>query len=228
GSDLASAIKTGDDYKIGGYLFDVATFVGPAAVGKLKYVDEASALTKLTETSEVASTVGKVEDGVRVVDKVSNIPKELKIIKGKVDGKIPISEYNTYRKMSIINPESDTMTLGKYRPTVYPDGSLDWSVPGPDSYTVMAGDTTFFSLGGEWDKIISNYHLDTEGHDMFRYFNQPALDDAVAAGKEIRFSHDPRLKQYEGSALDWEWNYLKDKYNYIDLDEIGGYWYASK
>ena len=228
GSDLASAIKTGDDYKIGGYLFDVATLVGPAAVSKLKYVDEASSLTKLAEISEVASTVGKVEDGVRVVDEVSNIPKELKIIKGKVDGKIPISEYNTYRKMSIINPESDTMTLGKYRPTVYPDGSLDWSVPGPDSYTVMAGDTTFFSLGGEWDKIISNYHLDTEGHDMFRYFNQPALDDAVAAGKEIRFSHDPRLKQYEGSALDWEWNYLKDKYNYIDLDEIGGYWYASK
>ena len=31
GSDLASAIKTGDDYKIGGYLFDIATFVGPAA-----------------------------------------------------------------------------------------------------------------------------------------------------------------------------------------------------
>ena len=66
GSDLASAIKTGDDYKIGGYLFDVATLVGPAAVGKLKYVDEASKLTKLAETSEVASTVGKVEDGVKV------------------------------------------------------------------------------------------------------------------------------------------------------------------
>ncbi|KFN85438.1 hypothetical protein H702_09915 [Streptococcus equinus JB1] len=66
GSDLASAIKTGDDYKIGGYLFDVATFVGPAAVGKLKYIDEASNLTKLAETSEVASTVGKVEDGVKV------------------------------------------------------------------------------------------------------------------------------------------------------------------
>ncbi len=66
GSDLSSAIKTGDDYKIGGYLFDVATLVGPAAVGKLKYVDEASALTKLAEISEVASTVGKVEDGVKV------------------------------------------------------------------------------------------------------------------------------------------------------------------
>ena len=83
GSDLSSAIKTGDDYKIGGYLFDVATFVGPAAVGKLKYVDEASALTKLTETSEVASTVGKVEDGVKVVDKVESIFKNGTKIKQK-------------------------------------------------------------------------------------------------------------------------------------------------
>ena len=83
GSDLASAIKTGDDYKIGGYLFDVATLVGPAAVGKLKYVDEASALTKLAETSEVASTVGKVEDGVKVVDKVESIFKNGTKIKQK-------------------------------------------------------------------------------------------------------------------------------------------------
>lgn len=66
GNDFVTTIKTGDDYKIGGYLFDVATLVGPAAVGKLKYVDEASNLAKITETSEVASTVGKVEDGVKV------------------------------------------------------------------------------------------------------------------------------------------------------------------
>ncbi|SDQ56635.1 T7SS effector LXG polymorphic toxin [Streptococcus equinus] len=73
GSDLASAIKTGDDYKIGGYLFDVATLVGPAAVGKLKYVDEASSLAKFTKTEEIASTVGKVEDGGKVVDRIKDI-----------------------------------------------------------------------------------------------------------------------------------------------------------
>ncbi|QGZ28305.1 hypothetical protein GP482_09375 [Streptococcus ruminicola] len=73
GSDLASAIKTRDDYKIGGYLFDVATLVGPAAVGKLKYVDEASNLAKFTKTEEIASTVGKVEDGVKVVDRIKDI-----------------------------------------------------------------------------------------------------------------------------------------------------------
>ncbi|MGT2877092.1 TNT domain-containing protein, partial [Streptococcus gallolyticus] len=64
GTDFVTAVKTGDDYALGGYVFDVATLVGPASISKLKYVDEASALTKLAETSEVASTVGKVEDGV--------------------------------------------------------------------------------------------------------------------------------------------------------------------
>lgn len=78
GSDLASAIKTGDDYKIGGYLFDVATFVGPAAVSKLKYVDEASNLAKFTKNEEIASTVGKVEDGVKVSEEIN---RELEIIK---------------------------------------------------------------------------------------------------------------------------------------------------
>ena len=52
-------------------------------------------------------------------------------------------------------------------------------------------------------------------------------DDAVAQGKTIRFSHDPRLDSFRGSALEWEWNYLREKYGYIDLDKIGGYWYAS-
>ncbi len=76
GTDFVTAVKTGDDYALGGYVFDVATLVGPASVSKLKYVDEASALTKLTETSEVASTVGKVEDGVtnaqKLLDELSN------------------------------------------------------------------------------------------------------------------------------------------------------------
>ena len=73
GTDFVTAVKTGDDYALGGYAFDVATLVGPASVSKLKYVDEASALTKLAETSEVASTVGKVEDGVKVVDRIKDI-----------------------------------------------------------------------------------------------------------------------------------------------------------
>ncbi|SDP25651.1 hypothetical protein SAMN05216347_11040, partial [Streptococcus equinus] len=65
-SQVFHNITSGNTFEIGGYLFDVATLVGPAAVGKLKYVDEASNLAKLAKTEEVASTVGKVEDGVKV------------------------------------------------------------------------------------------------------------------------------------------------------------------
>ncbi|MEI3614489.1 hypothetical protein [Pseudogracilibacillus sp. SO30301A] len=40
---------------------------------------------------------------------------------------------------------------------------------------------------------------------MFELFNKPVLDDAVAGGKEIRFSHKPDLLEYEGSYLAQEW-----------------------
>ncbi|MFU2164968.1 hypothetical protein ACMZ6Z_09380 [Streptococcus pluranimalium] len=143
-------------------------------------------------------------------------------------GKIPSAVYDDIRIRSIHNPNSDEMTLGKYRPTILPDGTKDWKIPGPDSYIVKAENTTYFSLGDEWDKITVEYGLDTQGKEMFKYFNIPALDDAVMEGKKIRFSHDPTLPQYEGQAIDWEWTYLKEKHGYRDLDYIGGYWYADK
>ena len=141
---------------------------------------------------------------------------------------MPLEEYEMYRTKSVINPESDTMTLGKYEPTIRPDGTQDWSTPGPNSYISKAGDTTYFSLGDDWDKLTEAYHLDSRGEQMFEAFNKPALDDAVAQGKTIRFSHDPRLKIYEKSALRWEWDYLRAQHGYKDIDFIGGYWYADK
>ena len=54
----------------------------------------------------------------------------------------------------------------------------------------MAGDTTYFSLGNDWDVIKSKYNITDK--DMFDLFNVPALDDAIKLGKEIRFSQDPR------------------------------------
>lgn len=64
--------------------------------------------------------------------------------------------------------------------------------------------------------------------DMFELFNKPALDYAVENGKTIRFSQDPTLSIYEGSALADEWNYLKSKYGYSDLIKEGEFWYAVK
>ena len=141
---------------------------------------------------------------------------------------MPLEEYEMYRTKSVINPESDTMTLGKYEPTIRPDGTQDWSTPGPNSYISKAGETTYFSLGDDWDKLTKAYNLDSRGEQMFEAFNKPALDDAVAQGKTIRFSHDPRLKIYEKSAIRWEWDYLKEHHGYKDMDFIGGYWYADK
>lgn len=141
----------------------------------------------------------------------------LNIIDGKVDGKIPLAEYKKYRVDSVHNIDSDTMTLGKYEPTIRADGTKDFSIPGPGAYTVKAGDTTYFSMGTEWDKITDTYGLDVAGQNMFDYFNKPALDDAINAGKEIRFSHNPEA--YGECALKWEWDYLQEKHGYFALEK---------
>ena len=150
----------------------------------------------------------------------------LNIIDGKVDGKIPLVEYEKYRADSVHNINSDTMTLGKYEPTMKVDGTKDFSMPGPGAYTVKAGDTTYFSLGTEWDKITDTYDLDLAGQNMFDYFNKPALDDAISAGKEMRFSHNPEV--YGECALKWEWDYLQERYGYFALEKKGDFWYATK
>ena len=141
---------------------------------------------------------------------------------------MPLEEYEMYRTKSVINPDSDTMTLGKYEPTIRPDGTQDWSTPGPNSYISKAGDTTYFSLGDDWNKLTEAYHLDSRGEQMFEAFNKPALDDAVAQGKTIRFSHDPELPQYEDSAIRWEWDYLQEQHGYTGPFKIGEFWYAIK
>ncbi|WP_242950504.1 hypothetical protein [Clostridium acidisoli] len=148
----------------------------------------------------------------------------IKIIDGKVGGKIPVDEFKNIRTESIQNVDSDAITLGKYKPTVKPDGSLDWTIPANDSYTVMAGDTTYFSLGNDWDVIKGKYNITDD--DMFDLFNVPALDDAAKAGKEIRFSHDPTA--YGDCALKKEWEYLESSYGYRRLIQKGDFWYAIK
>ena len=181
--------------------------------------------TTLREFFKERGVVFGKADGVSNVEVKSK--KQLQVLDGKVN-KIPLEEYEYYRLKSIHNPDSDTMTLGKYEPTIRPDGTPDWSTPGPNSYISKAGDTTYFSLGDDWNKLTEAYHLDSQGRQMFEAFNKPALDDAVAQGKTIRFSHDPTLKIYEKSAIRWEWDYLKEQHGYNGLKPKGGYWYGIK
>lgn len=123
---------------------------------------------------------------------------------------LPIAEFKRYRESSIHNPSSDTMTLGRF------DGG------GENSYITKAGNTTYFSLGDDWGMLQDTYDLSDT--DLFDLFNKPALDDAVSAGKIIRFSHDPR--NFTGTSLYNEWEYLKNKYGYIDLLPVGDFWYG--
>ena len=216
--------------------------VGGLATGQVAYHG-----TKLLggneETAQLMNLLGNFVGGYAVSKAAKNFSLNGKTVPKASTTKVQVQEpellkspiknmsdevYTEYREMSIKNPESDTMTLGKYEPTIRPDGTQDWSTPGPNSYISKAGDTTYFSLGDDWNKLTEAYHLDSRGEQMFEAFNKPALDDAVAQGKTIRFSHDPDLPQYEKSALRWEWDYLKEHHGFKDLDLIGDYWYANK
>ena len=70
------------------------------------------------------------------------------------------------------------------------------------------------------------YIYNLTNDDMFDLFNIPALDDAIKAGKEIRFSHNPEA--YKNSALGKEWEYIKTKLGYIKIKKIGDFWYGVK
>ena len=142
------------------------------------------------------------------VDQTVKIP----IVDNKIAGKIPVQEFIAIRKESMKNPTSDTLTLGSFE-------------KGAGSYTVRAGNTTYFDLGDNWGRIENKYNL--TNNDMFEIFNKPALEEAVAAGKTIRFSHNPSIVEPD-RALAKEWNYLQTHFGYSKLEYRGGFWYAEK
>lgn len=70
----------------------------------------------------------------------------IKIINGKVDGKVPIEDYKKIRVASVHNVDSETLMLGKYTPTIE-NGIQNWDKAGPDSYIAKAGkDSTYLDL----------------------------------------------------------------------------------
>lgn len=172
---------------------------------------------------------GAVFDSNEAPDHSSDVHiGKFKIVDGKVDGKIPLEDYNRIREESVHNKDAKSMTLGKYDPTENPDGSKDYSNPLPSSYNIKAQSTgdMYFDLGTNWNVIIAEYNL-SDGY-MFEMFNIPALDDAISKGIEIRFSHNPEMVP-ETSALYKEWQYLlQNGYSKLEPDEKGEYWYARK
>jgi len=128
------------------------------------------------------------------------------------------------REASVHNVHSDSLTLGKYTPSIE-NGAPNWNKAGPDSYIAKAGkDSTYFDMGKDWDVVKKKYNLTDD--DMFELLNVPVLDDAVRSGKEIRFSHKPDLKIYEDTYLVKEWEYLQLKYEFDELTIKGDVWVA--
>ena len=217
-------------------------FVGSLATGQAAYHG-----TKLLggneETAQLMNLFGNLVGGYSAAKAVENFSLNGKTVPKVSPEKVQVQEpdlfkspiktmsdelYTDYRKMSIKNPESDTMTLGKYEPTIRPDGKKDYGTPGSGSYNVLAeaDGSSYFDMGKFWNEIQEEHLLNNR--QMFEAFNKSALDDAVAQGKTIRFSHNPELPQYEKSALRWEWDYLQEQHGYTGLKPKGGYWYGIK
>ncbi len=147
------------------------------------------------------------------------------VVPEKVDDifrKIPKQDYLAIKGRSVHNIDSDTLVLGKYTPTIE-NGVKDWSIPGHDSYVAIARteNATYFDLGSEWGSVTSKYNVSDP--EMFKAFNIPVLDDAVSAGKQIKFTHDPRTN---GGFLQQEWEYLQKTHGFKRLKEIDGVLYA--
>ena len=142
-------------------------------------------------------------------------------------GKIPEAEYNDILGKSIHNTDADTLTLGKYEPTIEPDGTMNYSKPAPNSYNVVAeknGDMYFDMKDGLYDQTLNDYSLDYQ--EMFDEFNIPALDEAASAGKNIRFTVNPELAH--GTFTEMEWQYLKKNYGYKYIIRKGDFYYAQQ
>ena len=111
------------------------------------------------------------------------------------------------------NPNTNKVMLGMYIEN------------NPLSYHIRASSEgyTFFQLE-EWGVI---YKQVANNYDEMWRINKKFLDDQIAAGKKIYFSHDPNTASTQG--LIREINYLKEKgySNIIEL-ETGKLWEITK
>ncbi len=172
------------------------------------------------EGKNFAAAAGKEVVGVELRNQVIGKASEetwdlidgIRIVDGKVGGKIPVDDFKKIRQLSTKNADAKSITLGKY----FNDSN---------SYIAKAGHTSsYFDLGYEWNVIKEKYGL--SNREMFEYFNRPFLDDAIASGKTIRFSHNPL--DFKGTFLADEWEHIKETLKLSDVNLVpeGGFWYV--
>ena len=189
-------------------LAGIASTIAKWAQNAVAYTDEIFATSKwlgnaFAYTNEALEAVG---GAAKYTNELIN---GLQIIDGKVLGKIPLDEYNDLRRWSVKRPGSGTVTLGTY-------------TSGADSYIARAGDTTYFDMGDEWNRVMADFGVTQD--EMFDIFNKPFLDDAIEQGKTFRFSHKPTLDKE--SFLFKEWEYIKKRFDLSDTNLVnrGGFW----
>jgi len=96
---------------------------------------------------------------------------------------------------------------------------------GSASYIARAGtDSSYFDMGPNWQRVKEKYGMSDK--DVFRLFNARAIDEEIAKGKAVRFSHNPL--ENEGSLLYEEWEHVKSVLGKTDADLYyeGGFWYV--
>ncbi len=150
---------------------------------------------------------------IKNADNIGKLGGKYTISKNKVTSSsgtsIPKDVWDEWTKKSAMNPDSDSLMLGK------------WNKDGV-SYIEEAkkSGNTYFDLGDNWNILKKEHGLTDD--DMFDMFNVKVLDDAIKQKKIIKFSHDPRD---DLGALGKEWDYLQ-KNGYTKLQKEGGYWIA--
>jgi len=168
--------------------------------------------TDLVGSKESEQNLANDED-MRYKEGEEDVIEGIKMIRGKVGGKIPVDIFKATRQSSIKNPDADTMILGRF-------------TNNENSYIAKAqkSGAMYFDMGDGWRDIKNKYSLTNK--EMFDYFNVTAINDAVKKGKEIKFSHNPL--EYADTFLEQEWDYLKKLLNINDnnLKLIGGFWYV--
>ena len=173
------------------------------------------------DSSIYASEPAIVFERIDYIDKTELMKKYLKEFSAaqkniKGADKLPLNQYMKWREASVKNKGGKYMTLGKF----YGDEN---GAPAADSYIKIAeaeGDT-YVDLGENWKIIEDEYGLSDD--EMFRLFILSAMDDAVEAGKTIRFCHNPKL--FKDNSIWYEYQYLKTRHGY-ELEFRDGYWYA--
>lgn len=137
----------------------------------------------LQENEWTKGWFGGEEDALTAPEKLKLLKEyRIKVINGKVSGKIPVDEYFALKMISVKGAGSDSAVLGRFKD---PDDGL--------SYVDRAIEdgSMYFDLEYKWDMIQEKYGLSRQ--EMFELFNRPFLDDLVRQNKTIKFAHNPRL-----------------------------------